>query len=72
MLDEVIQRYEIPTQSCVLTHVTNTCRRSSAARRWTWCSSRSAAPQATNTSFGIDLALLAEARAAALVAEARR
>ncbi|MDP1792190.1 MAG: ethanolamine ammonia-lyase subunit EutB, partial [Methylibium sp.] len=24
MLDAVIQRYEIPTQSCVLTHVTNT------------------------------------------------
>lgn len=24
MLDEVIQRFEIPTQSCVLTHVTNT------------------------------------------------
>ncbi len=24
LLDEVIQKYEIPTQSCVLTHVTNT------------------------------------------------
>lgn len=26
MLDEVIQRFEIPTQSCVLTHVTNTLK----------------------------------------------
>jgi ethanolamine ammonia-lyase large subunit len=26
LLDEVIQRrFEIPTQTCVLTHVTNTC-----------------------------------------------
>ena len=26
MLDEVIQRFGIPTQSCVLTHVTNTIK----------------------------------------------
>jgi ethanolamine ammonia-lyase large subunit len=26
MLDEVIHRFEIPTQGCVLTHVTNTIK----------------------------------------------
>ncbi len=45
MLDEVIQRYGIPTQSCVLTHVTNTLQAIAQARRSTWCSSRSPAPR---------------------------
>ena len=46
MLDELRQRYAIPTQSCVLAHVTTTLAgASSAARRSTWCSSRSPAPR---------------------------
>ena len=57
MLDDVIQRFAIPTQSCVLTHVTNTLRLIEAARRWIWCFSRSPVPEAANRSFGINLAL---------------
>ncbi len=41
MLDEIRQRYAIPTQTCVLTHVTNALEIMSAeARRSIWCSSR--------------------------------
>ena len=39
------ERYDIPTQSCVLAHVTTTLERSRAARRSTSCSSRSPAPR---------------------------
>lgn len=45
MLDDIIQRFAIPTQSCILTHVTNTLQRLSAARRWIWCSSRWPVPK---------------------------
>ncbi len=45
MLDEVIQRFEIPTQSCILTHVTTRSGWPRRGRQWTWCSSRSAAPR---------------------------
>ena len=41
-------------------------RRSSAARRSIWCSSRSPGPRRRTASFGVDLALLREAREAAL------
>ena len=47
------------------------CAASSAARRWTWCSSRSPAPRRPTASFGVTLALLREARDAALRARAR-
>lgn len=40
MLDEVIQRYEIPTQSCVLTHVTTHIEAINRGRRLIWFSSR--------------------------------
>lgn len=45
MLDAIIQRYEIPTQSCVLTHVTSSIEAINRARRWTWCSSPSPVPK---------------------------
>jgi ethanolamine ammonia-lyase large subunit len=45
MMDEVRQRYAIPTQSCVLTHVTSTLELISAARRWIWYSSRLPVPK---------------------------
>ena len=66
MLDAVIQRYEIPTQSCVLTHVTNTLQAIARGAPVDLVFQSIGGTQATNKSFGIDLPLLAEARAAAL------
>ena len=66
MLDEVIQRYGIPTQSCVLTHVTNTLQAISQGAPVDLVFQSIGGTEATNRSFGISLALLAEAREAAL------
>ena len=66
MLDEVIERYAIPTQSCVLTHVTNTIAAIESGAPVDLVFQSIAGTEAANRSFGIDLALLAEARAAAL------
>jgi ethanolamine ammonia-lyase large subunit len=66
LLDEVIQSYGIPTQSCVLAHVTTTleCMRRGAPVDLVFQSV--AGTEAANRSFGIDLALLREPRQAAL------
>ncbi|BFM50518.1 ethanolamine ammonia-lyase subunit EutB [Marinomonas sp. THO17] len=66
MMDEVIQHYDIPTQSCVLTHVTNTieCIEQDAPVDLVFQSI--GGTQATNDSFGFNLATLAEAQDAAL------
>ncbi|WP_338759960.1 ethanolamine ammonia-lyase subunit EutB [Massilia sp. METH4] len=66
MLDEIIARYRIPTQSCVLTHVTNTIAAIERGAPVDLVFQSIAGTQAANASFGIDLALLGEARAAAL------
>jgi ethanolamine ammonia-lyase large subunit len=66
MLDEIIGRYAIPTQSCVLTHVTNTIAAIERGAPVDLVFQSIAGTQAANASFGIDLALLAEARQAAL------
>jgi len=66
MLDEVIARYRIPTQSCVLTHVTNTLAAIERGAPVDLVFQSVAGTEAANTSFGIDLALLAEAQQAAL------
>ncbi|WP_108501304.1 ethanolamine ammonia-lyase subunit EutB [Paracoccus indicus] len=66
MLDEVIARYDIPTQSCVLTHVTNSIELIRRDVPVDIVFQSVAGTQAANSSFGIDLALLAEGRAAAL------
>ncbi|GAA6133257.1 ethanolamine ammonia-lyase subunit EutB [Oceaniserpentilla sp. 4NH20-0058] len=65
MLDEVIQHYEIPTQSCVLTHVTNTleCIENGAPVDLVFQSI--GGTQATNNSFGFTLEHLSEAQQAA-------
>jgi ethanolamine ammonia-lyase large subunit len=65
-LDDVITRLEIPTQSCVLTHVTNTLAMIEQGAPVDLVFQSIAGTQAANRSFGVDLALLAEARAAAL------
>ncbi|MCH9815197.1 MAG: ethanolamine ammonia-lyase subunit EutB [Actinomycetia bacterium] len=65
MLDDIIARYQIPTQSCVLTHVTNSVAAIEAGAPVDLVFQSIAGTQAANRSFGIDLALLAEAQQAA-------
>ena len=64
-LDEVITRHAIPTQSCVLTHVTNTLRMIEGGAPVDLVFQSVAGTEQANAAFGIDLALLAEAHAAA-------
>ena len=66
LMDEVISLYEIPTQSCVLTHVTNTieCIENGAPVDLVFQSI--GGTEKTNSSFGFNLATLAEAHQAAL------
>ena len=66
MMDEIIQRYAIPTQSCVLTHVTNTIEAIRRGAPVDLVFQSIAGTEAANRSFGIDLQLLAEAHSAAL------
>jgi ethanolamine ammonia-lyase large subunit len=66
MLDELIRRFDIPTQSCVLTHVTNQIRGIEAGAPVDLVFQSIAGTQRANEGFGVSLALLAEARAAAL------
>jgi ethanolamine ammonia-lyase large subunit len=65
-LDELIQRHTIPTQACVLTHVTNTLQAIERGAPVDLVFQSVAGTEAANRSFGIDLALLAEAHTAAL------
>jgi ethanolamine ammonia-lyase large subunit len=66
MLDEIISRHAIPTQSCVLTHVTNTIAAIERGAPVDLVFQSIAGTQAANASFGISLELLREAREAAL------
>jgi len=66
MLDEVISGYQIPTQSCILTHVTNTLQAIERGAPVDLVFQSIGGTEATNRSFGIDLAVLGEARQAAL------
>ena len=66
MLDDVISRYGIPTQSCVLTHVTNTLQAIERGAPVDLVFQSIGGTEATNRSFGLNLALLQEAREAAL------
>ena len=66
MLDDAIARFEIPTQSCVLTHVTNTLQLIERGAPVDMVFQSVAGSEAANSGFGINLALLAEAREAAL------
>jgi ethanolamine ammonia-lyase large subunit len=66
MLDEVIQRFEIPTQACVLTHVTNTLRLAEAGAPVDLVFQSIAGTEKANLSFGVTPELLDEAQAAAL------
>ena len=66
MLDEIIARYAIPTQSCVLTHVTNTLAAIERGAPVDLVFQSIAGTEAANAGFGVKLALLAEAQQAAL------
>jgi len=66
MLDAIIQRYEIPTQSCVLTHVTTSIEAIERGAPVDLVFQSIAGTQATNESFGISLALLQEGYEAGL------
>ena len=66
LLDEMIRRHEVPTQSCVLTHVTNTLQAIALGAPVDLVFQSIGGTEGTNRSFGISLALLDEAHAAAL------
>ncbi|MFC0399469.1 ethanolamine ammonia-lyase subunit EutB [Paraburkholderia rhizosphaerae] len=66
MIDGFRQRYEVPTQSCVLTHVTNTLAAIEKGAPVDLVFQSIAGTEKANASFGISLALLREARDAAL------
>ncbi len=66
LVDEVINQYEIPTQSCILTHVTNQIQLIEKGAPVDLVFQSIAGTEAANKSFGIDIKLLEEARAAAL------
>ena len=66
LLDDIRCRLDIPTQSCVLAHVTTTLGLIQKGAPVDLVFQSIAGTQAANRSFGIDLALLREARNAAL------
>jgi len=66
MLDQLRERYEIPTQTCVLTHITNTIQLVERGTPVDLAFQSIAGTEAANSSFGINLGLLKEAREATL------
>jgi ethanolamine ammonia-lyase large subunit len=66
MLDDIRVKLDIPTQSCVLAHVTTTLALIRKGAPVDLVFQSIAGTQAANASFGINLALLKEAREAAL------
>ena len=66
LLDDIIARLQIPTQSCVLSHVTTTLGLIEQRVPVDLVFQSIAGTEAANRSFGIDLALLREAHQAGL------
>ena len=66
LVDEVINQYGIPTQSCILTHVTNQIKLIEKGAPVDLVFQSIAGTEKANKSFGINLAILNEARQAAL------
>jgi ethanolamine ammonia-lyase large subunit len=66
LMDGLISEYGIPTQSCVLAHVTTQIEAMRRGAPVDLVFQSVAGTEKANASFGIDLALLAEAREAAL------
>ena len=66
IMDDLRQRYAIPTQSCVLSHITNTLAAIERHAPVDLVFQSIAGTEAANRSFGINLALLREGRDAGL------
>ena len=66
LIDEVRQRYDIPTQSCVLAHVTTSIEIMERGAPVDLVFQSVAGTQAANEGFGVTLAMLGEAHEAAL------
>ncbi len=66
LVDEIITRLRIPTQACVLTHVTTTLGLIEQGVPVDLVFQSIAGTEAANRSFGVDLALLGQAREAGL------
>ena len=66
MLDAVRERYAIPTQTCVLAHVTTSLRAIERGAPLDLVFQSIGGTEAANAGFGVSLALLREAREAAL------
>ncbi len=66
LIDDVIDQYQIPTQSCILTHVTNQIQLIERGAPLDLVFQSIAGTEKANKSFGIDIALLKEAQSAAL------
>jgi len=66
LLDEIIGRLQVPTQACVLAHVTTTLGLIDQGMPVDLVFQSIAGTQAANRSFGVDLALLRQAQEAGL------
>ncbi|MGB3225064.1 MAG: ethanolamine ammonia-lyase subunit EutB [Desulforhopalus sp.] len=66
MLDDLIEGYKIPTQSCVLTHVTTIMEAIKKGAPVDLCFQSIGGTEKANSSFGVNLALLHEAHEATL------
>jgi ethanolamine ammonia-lyase large subunit len=66
LIDTLRQQFEIPTQSCVLSHITTTLELINKGAPVDLCFQSIGGTEKTNTSFGINLALIDEAYHATL------
>jgi ethanolamine ammonia-lyase large subunit len=66
LLDRLRERFDIPTQSCVLTHITNSIQAIERGAPLDLVFQSVAGTEAANAGFGVDLAVLREGREAAL------
>lgn len=66
LIDDLIQQYQIPTQSCVLAHITSTLKAIERGAPVDLVFQSIAGSESANASFGFDLSILAQAEQAAL------
>ena len=66
MLDAIINELQIPTQSCILSHVTTTLQAIEKNAPVDLCFQSIGGTEKTNTSFGVNLTMLKEAHEATL------
>ena len=66
LIDELVHRYEIPTQSCVLSHITNAITAMERGAPVDLVFQSIAGTEIANKNFGINLSIIREAHEAAL------